>query len=130
MIRETREVVDDGLYRVFINATVKDGSDVSELMDIFTESNKYNFEKFPKTSERKRTFKERKEGQQEMSDIVREICEEVEAKSIAVGERKGKVIAVDNMMKELGLDLLRACAVAGITVEEYEEMKSLLKNEE
>ena len=43
------------------------------------------------------------------------------------GERVGKRIVVDNMMKELGLDLPRACAVAGMTVEEYEEMKSLLK---
>jgi predicted transposase YdaD len=46
------------------------------------------------------------------------------------GKRIGKSIVVDNMMKELGLDLPRACAVAGLTVEEYEEMKSLLKNEE
>ena len=49
---------------------------------------------------------------------------------IADGERKGKLAVIDNMMKELGLDLPRACAVAGMTVEEYEEMKSLLKNEE
>ena len=126
VIRETKEVVDDGLYRVFVNATVKDGSDVSELMDIFTESNKYNYEKFPKTSERKRTFKERKEGQQEMSDIVREICEEVEAKS----ERKRRIVDVELVQKNLGLDLPQACAAFGMTVEEYEEMKSLLKNEE
>ena len=62
VIRETKEVVDDGLYRIFVNATVKDGSDASELMDIFTKSDKYNYDKFPKTSTRKYTFKERKEG--------------------------------------------------------------------
>ena len=42
----------------------------------------------------------------------------------ADGERKGKVIAVDNIRENLGLDLSQACAAAGLTVEEYEEMKS------
>ena len=122
VIRETKEVVDDGLYRVFVNAIVKDGSDVSELMDIFTTSDKYNYDKFPKTSARKYTFKERKEGQQEMSDIMREIAEEVEAR----GRSEGKAEAVDFILANMGLSLQEACKALGITIEEYDSAKKHL----
>ena len=65
-----------------------------------------------------------------MSDIVREICEEVEAKSrrdgISEGERKRRIVDVELVQKNLGLDLPQACAAFGMTVEEYEEMKNQL----
>ena len=114
--------MDDGLYRIFVNATVKDGSDVSELMDIFTKSDKYNYDKFPKTSARKYTFKERKEGQQEMSDIVREIA----VKERQEGKAEGKAEAVDFILTNMGLSLQEACKALGITVEEYDNAKKHL----
>lgn len=130
VIRETKEVVDDGLYRIFVNATVKDGSDVSELMDIFTKSEKYNYEKFPKTSARKWTFKERKEGQQEMSDIVREIAfkerQEGRQEGRREGRNEGKAEDVDLICLNMGMSLQEACVALGITVEEYERAKNAL----
>ena len=65
VICETGELVDDGLYRIFVSAKVKDGSDISELMDVFTQDDTYNFEKFPKTSEHKNRFKEREDGKKD-----------------------------------------------------------------
>ena len=122
MIRETKEVVDDGLYRIFVNATVKDGSDVSELMDIFTTSDKYNYDKFPKTSARKYTFKERKEGQQEMSDIVREIV----VKERQEERQEATIESVELIQANLGLNLQEACKALGITIEEYDSAKKHL----
>jgi len=77
VIRETGEVVDDGLYRIFVNATVKDESDISELMDVFTQDDKYNYEKFPKTSKRKKRFKVGEEEQKEMSETMNQIIQEI-----------------------------------------------------
>ena len=75
VIRETGEIINDGWKRVFLNTKVKDGSDVSRLMTIFTEDNAYDDQRFPYTSARKRLFKETPKGENEMSDIVREIVE-------------------------------------------------------
>ena len=44
-------------------------------MTIFTEDNAYDAQHFPYTSARKRLFKETPKGENEMSDIVREIVE-------------------------------------------------------
>ena len=71
-----------------------DDSDVSKLMDIFTKNDTYDFEKFPKTSTRKKHFKIDEEGRQEMSDIVREIAAleraEGKAEGFAEGRTKGR----------------------------------------
>ncbi len=88
VIRETGELADDGLQRIYVNATSKDESDIAELMTVFTESDKYNYEKFPKISARKHLFKEGEEGKKEMSDIVRAIAEEERAEGRAEGQRE------------------------------------------
>ena len=67
-----------------------DDSDVSKLMDIFTKNDTYDFEKFPKTSTRKKHFKIDEEGRQEMSDIVREIAALERAEGRAEGRTEGR----------------------------------------
>ena len=75
VIRETREKVDNGFEEVYVNAKVKDGSDVSELMEVFVNDEAYN-NKFPITSGSKRRYKETKEGQQVMCEIMERIAKE------------------------------------------------------
>ncbi len=36
IIRETGDVVDDGLHEIFVNTTIDDGSDIADLMSCFT----------------------------------------------------------------------------------------------
>ena len=48
--RQTGEVVNNGFEEIYVSACVKDGSDVSELMDIFTNDESYNVNKYPVTS--------------------------------------------------------------------------------
>ena len=50
VVRETGKVVDNGLQEIYVNAMIKDDSEVSELMKIFVDDDVYN-SKFPKTSE-------------------------------------------------------------------------------
>jgi len=128
VIRETGEVVDDGLYRVFVNATIKDGSDVSKLMDVFTEDDTYDFEKFPKTSERKRRFKVGEEGQREVSETMERICREIaeeiavemaEEKAKEMAEEKAKEMAeekAEEKAKEIAKQLLDVLDIATIAV--------------
>lgn len=37
VIRETGEIVKDGLERIFVNTEIKDGTELSELMSCFLE---------------------------------------------------------------------------------------------
>ncbi|MBP5198120.1 MAG: PD-(D/E)XK nuclease family transposase [Lachnospiraceae bacterium] len=92
VIRETGDIIDDGVNRIFVNATVKDGSDVAEMMDIFTVNDKYNFEKFPRISARKYHFKNEMEGKAEMS----EIGEEIRAMGREEGRKEGADLLIIN----------------------------------
>lgn len=69
-VRETGEVNDNGLYEIYVNTKIDDGTDVAELMKIFKEQEAYDFVKFPKVSKRKSYFLKGKEGKKEMCEIV------------------------------------------------------------
>jgi len=70
VISETGENQDNGLQEIYVNAKIDGGSDVDELMKIFMYQEVYDFEKFPKTSSRKRQFLKSKGGKQEMCELV------------------------------------------------------------
>jgi hypothetical protein len=75
VVRETQDVVDNGFREVYVNAKVKDGTEVSELMEVFVEDDAYN-DKFPKTSEGKRRFKNTERGLMTMCEIMERIASE------------------------------------------------------
>ena len=84
VIRENGKTVDNGFEEVYVNAKIRDGSEVSELMEVFVEDNAYN-DKFPVTSGIKRRFKETEEGQEIMCEIMEKLCSEAEAAGWAEG---------------------------------------------
>ena len=102
IIRETGETVDNGFKEVYVNAKVKDGSDVSELMEVFVNDNAYN-NKFPITSDMKRRYKETEEGQQVMCTIVEKLVEEL----VEEGRIEGKVEA-KTRINQLNAILIKA----------------------
>lgn len=73
IVRQTGEVVNNGFEEIYVSACVKDGSDVSELMDIFTNDESYNVYKYPVTSNIKKRYKQTKEGQSVMCEIMERI---------------------------------------------------------
>lgn len=75
-IRETGELNDNGLCEIYVNARIDDGTDISELMKIFSEQDAYDFQKFPKTSERKHYFLRSEGGKKEMCKIVEDFAKE------------------------------------------------------
>lgn len=74
-IQETGTPVNDGVYRIFANCAVDDGSDVSELMQYFKKTKGEN-SKFPRLSERVKYFKESQEGANAMSQTFEEYVQE------------------------------------------------------
>lgn len=89
VIRETGEIVDNGFEEIYVNAKVRNGSAVSELMEVFVDDAAYN-NKFPITSDIKRRYKETEEGQQVMCEIMERLREEAKIEGIAEGMAKGK----------------------------------------
>ena len=85
VIRENGKTVDNGFEEVYVNAKIRDGSEVSELMDVFVKDDAYN-DKFPVTSSIKRRFKETEEGQRVMCEIIEKLCNEAEAEGWAKGQ--------------------------------------------
>ena len=73
VIRQTGEIIDNGFEEIYVSACVKDGSDVSELMEIFTNDESYNVNKYPVTSNIKKRYEQTKEGQSVMCEIMERI---------------------------------------------------------
>lgn len=123
VIRETEETVENGFEEVYVNTKIKDGSEVSELMEVFVDDNVYN-NKFPITSDRKRRYKETEEGHQIMSDFA----EIFRREGIAEGAALTLIKNVEAAMKNFGINLENACAGLGTTVEEYGNAKTKINN--
>lgn len=75
MIEETGTVVENGVHEIYVNTAVKDGTDISELMQFFKRS-VGDHQKFQKLSNRVKYFKESQEGVTEMCQLVEEYTEE------------------------------------------------------
>ena len=100
-----RYVVYNGMREYYVNAKVKDRStkelaDIADLMEIFVESDRYDYEKFPKTSERKHQFKNTEEGVKKMSDGIQALIDKK--------EQETKVIDIKNVMKAFGVTVEKA----------------------
>ena len=79
-IRETQEKVDDGLERVFVNTTVKDGTTISEYMDCFLQKEIDNA-KFPKLTNRVHYLKNEEGGVQKMFEVMEQYSKKAVKKS-------------------------------------------------
>ena len=129
---ETGAVAENGLTEIYVNAAVDDGSDISKLMEIFTDNSKYDFEKFPKVSGRKQQFKIEEKGDVEVCTLVEEYAKEYAkeavaeaiAKTSAETAAKTTIEAIDRMISALSLSIPEACRILGITVEKYNEYKT------
>jgi hypothetical protein len=117
IVRETQQVVTNGFTEVYVNAKVKDGSEVSELMEVFTEDQTYN-DKFPKTSEGKHRYKETEGGLEVMCEISEKIRME--------GLKEGEAQIILNMNKK-GYTIEQ---IADVTDKDVEEVKAILENRE
>ena len=90
---ETREgfvPVDDGEDIYFVNTVVRDGSDKSELLQLFLRKDVFEESKFPELSKAVKYFKETEGGLGEMCKTVDDYAEERE-KIAREEERKNAI---------------------------------------
>lgn len=90
IVREMNMPVDNGFQEIYINASADDGTDIADLMKIFTVDNEYNDERFPVTSKIKRRFKETDEGVNKMCEIIEKYKNEGRAEGLATGRAEGR----------------------------------------
>lgn len=79
-VRETGSRVDDGLYRVFVNTEVKDGTAISEYMECFLKK-EVNNSRFPEFTKRMNMLKHEERG----LNAVCEVMEKYEEKAVEEG---------------------------------------------
>ena len=105
VIEDLGDVVHNGMSEYYVNAAVKDRStegmsNIADLMEIFVDSDRYDYEKFPKTSERKNQFKNTEEGVRAMSGGIEALVEKRVQQTL--------VSSIKNLMANLKLTLEQA----------------------
>lgn len=118
MVREMDMRVYNGLEEIYVNTKAEDGSDLAELMRIYTNVDAYNYEQFPNTSIRKEKLKRSREGVEIMCDIVEEYAKEY--------AEKQSMIVVRQVEEKLAKKLLEE----GMTIEKIVSMMEMLSVED
>ena len=111
VIRETGEMVDDGLHRIFVNTVYNDGSKIADLMACFTKK-EVNDPEFPEFTRRMHELKNEEGG----LDIMCEVMQKYEQ----IAAKNERIRAIQNMI-ELGLS--KEKILTKYSKEEYEEAK-------
>lgn len=115
VIRETNEVIDDGLHEVFVNTVIDDGTDIAELMACFMEK-EVNNPKFPALSSEVTRLKATEGG-------ARAVCEVME-KYNKIAVREERIERIQAMIKEhCSKEFILKI---GYTEDEYSEAESQL----
>ncbi|MBK5896532.1 Rpn family recombination-promoting nuclease/putative transposase [Catonella massiliensis] len=90
VVRETGQVIEDGLTEIFVNTVNYDGSKPARLMKLFTENDAYNSDDFPVTSELKSILKSSEGGNRTMNEIIEKLISDEKRESELLGEKRGR----------------------------------------
>ena len=117
-IRETGDFIDDGLHEIFVNTKVKDGTDISELMDCFVEKKVRN-PKFPALSAEVTRLKETEGGAQAMCEVMEKYEKQAALKAL----QRERVDRIQHMINK-GCSKDFILEVGGYSEAEYTEAES------
>ena len=90
VVRETGQVIDDGLTEKFVNTVNYDGSKPARLMKLFTDNDAYSSDEFPITSELKSRLKSSEGGSRTMNEILEKLISDEKRESELRGEKRGR----------------------------------------
>ena len=126
VLEGTNDVVYNGMREYYVNADVKDRStekmsDITDLMEIFVDSDRYDYQKFPKTSERKNQSKNTLEGVKTMSEGIQALIDKK--------EQETTVLSIRNLMKNLKLTVEQAMDALSIPQTQWETYAGLIKKQ-
>lgn len=97
VIRETSDIVDDGLARIFVNTEINDGTDVSELMSCFKQK-QVNNSKFPIFSNRMDFLKNAEGGLNAVCEVMERYEKIAAEKAEKEATEKANIRAVISMI--------------------------------
>ena len=109
VVRETRQVIEDGLTEIFVNTVNYDGSKPSRLMKLFTENDAYSNDEFPVTSELKSRLKSSEGGSRAMNEILEKLISDEKRESEKRGREEGIMLGKEEGMmlgKEEGAKMI------------------------
>ena len=89
VVRETGQVIDDGLTEIFVNTVNYDGSKPARLMKLFTDNDAYSNDEFPITSELKSRLKSSEGGSRAMNEILEKLISDEKRESEKRGRKEG-----------------------------------------
>ena len=90
VVRETGQVIDNGLTEIFVNTVNYDGSKPARLMKLFTDNDAYSNDEFPITSELKSRLKSSEGGSRTMNEILEKLISDEKRESELRGEKRGR----------------------------------------
>ena len=100
VVRETGQVIEDGLTEIFVNTVNYDGSKPARLMKLFTENDAYNSDEFPVTSELKSRLKSSEGGSRTMNEILEKLISDEKRESEKRGAKNEKLKIAKTMLEE------------------------------
>ena len=89
VVRETGQVIEDGLTEIFVNTVNYDGSKPARLMKLFTENDADSNDEFPITSELKSRLKSSEGGSMAMNEILEKLISDEKRESEKRGRKEG-----------------------------------------
>ena len=123
IIRETGMQLENGHKVIYVNTKIDDGSDIAQLMHLFKDTDAYDFEKFPKCSNRKKQFKMTEEGEAGMCDLVEEYAQKV-AREAAREAAEAAKEAAEKAAAEAAEQTIIKMLKRGYKIEEINEIYS------
>ena len=105
-VKETGQVIEDGLTEVYVNAAVDDGSKLAKLMKVFTNNDVYDEADFPVTSEIKARFKKDEGGTVKMDATLQKWRDEWISEGEERGEKRGEKRGAKNEKLKIAKTML------------------------
>lgn len=111
-VDDRREPFDDGEEIHYVNTVIKDGTPVSELMELFTRRDVVQDDRFPATTNIINYFKETGKGRKSMCDLVENYAKEY--------AKESKVQLLYDLITSGDLTKKRAVEQSGLTADEFD----------
>ena len=120
-MRETGKVVSDGLEEVFVNTTIDDGTEISDLMRCFLQASVAN-EKFPELSRRMDELKNTEEGVSCMCAVIEKYYGEDIEKAKEEAWAQGETDTIIRLITAGLLTLSQGAAQLNLSEDKLKEM--------
>ena len=127
IIRETGKRIDNGLYMIFVNTQINDGSDIAALMQCFLEKEPNN-SAFPEIRDEVQRIKHTEGGVSAMSEIMENYAKEYAKEFVKESTIRSYIEACKEFAEARDATIKRVSNKFGLSPSEAAEKVSLYWN--